>query len=635
MRRMLDETHPALCREWSPRNEMSPHDVSHGSAIRVWWVCDKGHEWQAFVYNRATANGTGCPACTSVGVRKLVPGFNDFATKYPDLAREWHPTKNDFGPDQVSSGSRKRVWWLCHECGREWNAVIKNRTTRGTGCPACRGRLRGLKNKGNGFPPHLISEWSPKNEHPITFYSLSSNHTAWWVCEKGHEWQANIQWRTDSESGCPKCSGRLVDVGRNDLSTTRPGLVHQWHPTKNGTLTPKDVSFGSSKKVWWLCPEGHETQAVVWSRSSGKGCSTCSGHNHPLVLGENDLETLSPEIADEWHPTKNGSLTPRDVTRASGRRVWWMCKKGHEWETCVYTRARGAGCPKCSNNGTSKAEQDVYAYVHSICPDAVFHDRTVSGRYEYDVSVPSRHVAIEYNGLYWHSDQFKTKNYHRDKAQAAEEEGWQVIQVWEDDWLYRRGVVKVMLTRKLGVSKEPRLNARSLLVREVDTISAREFLNVHHIQGYAPGSVRIGLYQPDGTLQAIMLFKHRGGGTNTYELSRYATSAIVRGGFSKLFTHFLREYSPDKVISFSDMSISDGSLYRNCGFAQDGILAPDYSYVVGDRRIHKFNYRLKRFREDPELRFEKGKTERELAELNGLHRVYDSGKVRWVWYNRS
>ncbi len=123
-------------------------------------------------------------------------------------------------------------------------------------------------------------------------------------------------------------------------------LAKEWHPTKNGTLTPRDVTPNSGKKVWWLCSknQNHEWDAIINSRISGSGCPYCAGQK---VRIDNCLKTINPKLAKEWHPTKNGSLTPKDVTPNSQKKVWWVCSKGHKWEAVISSRNRGSGCPYC------------------------------------------------------------------------------------------------------------------------------------------------------------------------------------------------------------------------------------------------------------------------------------------------
>ena len=132
------------------------------------------------------------------------------------------------------------------------------------------------------------------------------------------------------------------------FSETHPELAKQWHPTKNGDLTPQDVTAGSGKKAWWKCPDcGGEWEArVCMRRSQRTGCPFCI--NKKVLPGFNDLATTHPELAKQWHPTKNGELTPRDVVAGSEKKVWWKCEKGHEWETMIVHRASGRQCPKCA-----------------------------------------------------------------------------------------------------------------------------------------------------------------------------------------------------------------------------------------------------------------------------------------------
>lgn len=137
-----------------------------------------------------------------------------------------------------------------------------------------------------------------------------------------------------------------MSAGFNDLATTHPELTTEWHPVKNGELTPQMVIAGSGKKVWWLGPCGHEWEAAINNRANGAQCPYCTGRM--VLLGFNDLSTTNPELVDEWHPTKNGSLMPQQVTAGSNRRVWWKCEVGHEWITMVADRSRGSACPTCA-----------------------------------------------------------------------------------------------------------------------------------------------------------------------------------------------------------------------------------------------------------------------------------------------
>ena len=146
---------------------------------------------------------------------------------------------------------------------------------------------------------------------------------------------------------CPVCNSNFsIETKDISLAAKNPTLAAEWHPIYNEPLTPSKVYLSSDIYVWLKCKAGHEWEASVHSRAAGAKCPYCTGH-YPIP-GETDLATTHLEIAYEWHPEKNGDLTPLDVTANSKRKVWWICKKGHEWETrIVYRTMRGTGCPHC------------------------------------------------------------------------------------------------------------------------------------------------------------------------------------------------------------------------------------------------------------------------------------------------
>ncbi|MFC6648332.1 zinc-ribbon domain-containing protein [Paenibacillus rhizoplanae] len=197
--------------------------------------------------------------------------------------------------------------------------------------------------------PKLVKEYDKeKNSIPVEEIYSGYLEPIWWKCEKGHEWQSLVRNRTVRNHGCIYCNGQVPIVGGNDLRTKYPLVAKEWHPTKNGELTPQQLMAGSGKKVWWMCKKGHEWEAIIYTRTYGCGCPYCSGRS--AIRGENDFETLQKELASEWHPIKNGQLKPCDFKEKSNKRVWWQCKEGHEWtdpicERVIYKKK----CPFCSN----------------------------------------------------------------------------------------------------------------------------------------------------------------------------------------------------------------------------------------------------------------------------------------------
>ena len=262
----------------------------------MWWRCEQGHAWEATVGSRTTG-GCGCPVHSG---KKLLTGYNDLATKNPTIAAQWHPTKNgDCTPDQVLAGTNAKVWWRCEQ-GHAWEATVSRRTRQSTGCPVCTGRkvLTASNELATRFPD-VAAQWHPTRNGDLRpdQVSAGSNEKVWWRCDLGHEWKAVVSSRTTGGNGCPVHSGRKVLAGYNDLATWFPDVSAQWHPTRNGDLTPDQVSAGGSKKVWWLCDEGHEWAARVSARTSkGSGCPHRCGRK------------LRPE-----HPTSPRSGIPTTV----------------------------------------------------------------------------------------------------------------------------------------------------------------------------------------------------------------------------------------------------------------------------------------------------------------------------------
>ena len=367
----LAALHPEIAAQWHPtkNGDFAPDQVPTGSAKRYWWKCDKGldHEWEAMVNSR-TGKGYGCPFCAGNQVSET----NSLSFRFPEIAATWHPTKNgDSTPAQITAGSDKKFWWKCDKApDHEWEAAVKDRT-KFTGCPFCAGQRVSQTNSLASLFPEIAAQWHPTKNGDLTPDQITagSGKKYWWKCDKGpdHEWAAVLKSRTHLGAGCPSCYNRQASV-TNSLSLTNPVIAAQWHPTKNGDLTSDKVPAGSTKKYWWKCDQGsdHEWEAAVKDRTRvGHGCPFCAGQR---VSQTNSLASLFPEIAAQWHPTKNGDLTPDQITAGSGKKYWWKCDKGpdHEWQSWLQDRTRaGVGCPRCNVGWTVQA---IRSFVESLRP---------------------------------------------------------------------------------------------------------------------------------------------------------------------------------------------------------------------------------------------------------------------------
>jgi DNA-directed RNA polymerase subunit RPC12/RpoP len=307
--------------DWEQNANLNPEHLLNNSNKKAWWICAKcGNKWETAIYNRAGRDHTGCPYCAR---QKIMPGYNDLQTEYPKIAKEWHPTKNgNLTPSMVMGGSSKKAWWIC-SIGHAYQQSIAQRTSRNGSCPYCLGQkvLVGFNDLASNFP-EIAKEWHPIKNGNLkpTQISKGSNKKFWWKCPKcNYEWEARVADRTKDHTGCPACANKVLVKGFNDLATKFPKVAAEWHPTKNGNLTPKDVKATSNKKVWWICPHKHEyEQAIMLRTTRGYGCPYCAGQK--VWSGFNDLATSHPEIAKEWHPTKNGNLSRRFPYHAC-----WLC----------------------------------------------------------------------------------------------------------------------------------------------------------------------------------------------------------------------------------------------------------------------------------------------------------------------
>ncbi len=477
---------PVLMAEWNweKNNDLglNPNELTLGSGKKVWWICTKGHEWQATIDTRN--KGTGCPYCSG---RYAIKGENDLQTINPTLAKEWHYEKNgNLRPENFTANSGKKVWWICDK-GHEWQTRIIHRNNGG-GCPFCFGRnaVRG-ENDLQTINPILAKEWNYKRNGNLYPYNVlpNSNKKVWWKCAKGHEWQASISDRNIG-SGCPFCQSERhtsfpeyviiyylkkycidaihlynengyeldifipskkiaieydgdlwhknriqndlkknlkceksgiklyrireglpalndssidytvdknqknlaeviqkvlseiiginvdVDLQRdaieienlreytekaNSLLFSNPTLASEWNYKRNGSLRPEHVLANSGKKVWWICNKGHEWQARISHRNKGIGCPICS--NKQVLKGYNDIITTNPTLANEWNYERNCELKPEYFTVNSGKKVWWKCKNGHEWQATIANRNNGRGCPYCSGRKVLKGYNDL------------------------------------------------------------------------------------------------------------------------------------------------------------------------------------------------------------------------------------------------------------------------------------
>lgn len=254
----------------------------------------------------------------------------------------------------------------------------------------------------------------------------------------------------------------------------------------------------------------------------------------------------------------------------------------------------------------------------------------LDSKLELDIYIPSKNIAIECNGVYWHSDVCRYKSYHYNKFKKCQEKGIQLISIWEDQIINKPDIVKSIILSKLNIY-DKRLYARECTIKELSSKECNNFLDSYHLQGKTNSSVRLGLYHDDELVGVMTFGKGRKclNSKANYELYRYCckTGIQVVGGASRLFKYFVDNFYPESIESFSSNDISNGNLYKNLGFEQ---VSQSISYWYVDKNMNRYHrYKFTKHSLVNEG-FDRNKTEFEIMNERGFYRIYDSGQTKWI-----
>ncbi|MFK0401997.1 zinc-ribbon domain-containing protein [Microbacterium sp. NPDC090225] len=338
----LADTHPHLAAEWHPvRNkDLRPEHVLSGSSWTVHWLCPSGHSYPKTVVERT--RGVNCGVCANYLVD---PHTNSLAVTHPELASQWHPTKNgETTPMMITAGSNDEYWWLCAD-GHDFSLrpIIRK---RGKGCTVCNGRALHRTTTLKATHPAVAALWHPSLNGDIgpDDIGAGSGKRTYWLCERGHVSHRVVR-SVVGRPTCEECVDRVDDPAES-MSVTHPHLAAEFHPTRNGSITPEKILAGTRLKLWWRCARGHEWPATGKKRVTGAGrCLVCA--NRRVVPGENDMATTHPALAQELHPSKNHGLSATSIVAGTNKKLWWRCAKGHEWPATGNARVGGRGCREC------------------------------------------------------------------------------------------------------------------------------------------------------------------------------------------------------------------------------------------------------------------------------------------------
>jgi very-short-patch-repair endonuclease len=293
-------------------------------------------------------------------------------------------------------------------------------------------------------------------------------------------------------------------------------------------------------------------------------------------------------------------------------------------------------CTHCNiiDDHTSGKETILLNLIREFYKDEIIlNSRSIIAPYELDIFIPKLKIAFEFNGIYWHSDIYKDRNYHKNKSDMCESIGVQLIHIWEDDILYKYNIIKSIIINKLG--KASRIFARKCSLRIVDTKLSTDFLNKNHLQGAVGSAIKIGLFYNEELVSIMTFGKKRKimnsvDEENKYELLRFCNKLdnTVIGGASKIFNYFINNFNPIEVISYADRSHSNGNLYTKLGFNFISKTDPNYYYVIDGVRKHRFS-----FRKDILVKngFDENKSESQIMIERGINRIYNAGNLKFTY----
>jgi hypothetical protein len=294
-------------------------------------------------------------------------------------------------------------------------------------------------------------------------------------------------------------------------------------------------------------------------------------------------------------------------------------------------------CLNCNPilSGKSGKELDLLNFIkENYLGEIITNTKSVINPLEVDIYLPELKLACEFNGLYWHSEEYKDKNYHLNKKLECLKKDIQLFHIWEDDWDNKKSILRSMILNKLG--KSNKIFARKCKIKVIeDNKLIREFLDKNHIQGFVGSKTKLGLYYNNelvslmtfGSLRKNMNSKSKEG---SYELLRFCNKldVVVIGGASRLFKFFIENYKPVEIISYSDYSRSVGNLYTKLGFSFDKLSDIGYYWFLEFKREYRFN-----FRKDVLVKqgYDFLKTEVEIMHERGYRRIFDCGMQKWIY----
>lgn len=506
---------------------------------------------------------------------------------------------------------------------------------KGQGCPKCglESRIKKKTNTTVQFIEKARKVHGDKYDYSKVNYEKSNIKVSIICPEHGEFWmKPNTHL---NGCGCPKCGNAKKSQYKKMTLLNFIEKARKIHGDKYDYSKVKYVN--NFTKTIIICPEHGEFIQSPDSHLTGHGCPKCALEEQSKRQTMTTQEFIKK--AREVHGDKYDYN--KTIYKNIFDKVAITCPIHGDFLQKATYHLNGNGCQKCAAEMTeSKGEIELREFIISLIGEKniVIHDRKILAGNELDIYIPSKSIAFEYDGLYWHSEKKKVdKNYHLYKTRMCNEIGVRLIHIFEDEWRDKKDICKSRISNILGVT-ENKIYARKCEIRKVLGRESNEFLIKNHIQGKINSNLNFGLYYQN-ELVSLMTFgqlrKNLGGKPTlgSYELLRFCNklNTNVIGGASKLFKYFLKEMSPNEITSYADIRWSDGNLYKALGFEYIHSSSPNYFYIINECRKNRFGFRknilISKYGCPKEM------SEHEFCYSNQWYRIYDCGSMKFIYRN--
>lgn len=431
--------------------------------------------------------------------------------------------------------------------------------------------------------------------------------------------------RTKS-GGCRYCS----NTGPNAKKTTEE-FLQELRSKFDKELDFYDVSkisySGATADIEITCPDHGYIKRPANYFINTEGPTPCPFCNREVkYLNQFDtLETFKDKFEKRYG--QGCILFDRSSYSGSKLKTVFTCREGHDFSMRPNDLINKGRCPKCVNNGSSSYQIEIEEFLSEKVSYLISRAKLRNSK-ELDILLPEYDLAIEFNGLYWHRENAISKNAHLEKLNYCKTIGLKLIQIFEDEWIERKDIVKSRLINLINQSNK--VPARKTIVKEVSIPNAKNFVDTYHIQGYVPSRINIGLYLHDDMVAIASFGDLRFNNEqkeHEYELLRFCSKGNVVGGFSKILSYFTKKYSPKRILSYSDKRWSEGNLYKKTGFTWTGESSPAESWCKNQVRLSRFQTMKHKLKSWP--KYSDDKTAEQILIENGWYRVWDCGCDRW------